>query len=111
VVQLGSQRVKTPHQTQTPHRMDSDNIIEFVLQNLADLEKGQGLCSEMCPASSCDGYQAVAIKAEVFSNAEEEEYPVRITFPRIKAEPEVSCVSIRWISQIQISLVLRTSLQ
>jgi hypothetical protein len=96
MVQLGSQRVKTPHQTQIPHRMNSENIIAFVvLQNLTDLEKVRDMCSEMCPASSCDAYQAVAIKAEVFSNAEEEEYPVRITFPGIKAEPEVSCVSVR----------------
>jgi hypothetical protein len=92
--------------------MNSDNIYAFVvLQNLADLEKGQGLCSEICPASSHDAYEAVSIKAEESSDVEEEEYPVPITFPRIKAEPEVSCVSVRWISQIQVSLLLRTSLQ
>jgi hypothetical protein len=55
--------------------------------NLAALEK-VGLCREMCPVSSCHGYQAVTIKAELFSDAEEEEYPGRITFPVIKAEPE-----------------------
>jgi hypothetical protein len=111
VVQLGSHRVKTPHQTQTPHRINSENIVAFVLlQDLTDLEKVRDLHSEMCPASSCDAYQAVTIKTEVFSNAEEENYPVRITFPGIKAEPEVSCVSVRWISQIQVSLVLRTLL-
>jgi hypothetical protein len=49
----------------------------------------------MYPASSCDGYQAVTIKAEVFSDAEEEEYPVRKTFLGINVVPEVSCVSIR----------------
>jgi hypothetical protein len=88
--------VKAPHQTQTLHRLDSDNIIAFVvLQNLADLEKVRSLCSEMYPASSCDGYHAVTVKAEVFSDAEEEEYPVPITYPGIKAKPEVSCVSIR----------------
>jgi hypothetical protein len=81
--------------------MNSDNIIAFVvLQNLADLEEGHGLCSEICPASSSDAYQAVTTKTEVFSDAEEEEYPVPITFPGINAEPEVSCVSVRWISQI-----------
>jgi hypothetical protein len=91
--------------------MNSDNIIAFVvLQNVADLKKVRDLCSEMCPASSCDAYQAVTIKAEVFSDAEEE-YPAQITFPGIKAEPEVSCVSIRWISQIQVSLVLQALLQ
>jgi hypothetical protein len=72
-----------------------------VLQNLADLEKVRGLCSEKCPASSCDAYQAVTIKSEVFLDAEEEEYPVE-TFLDIKAEPEVSYVSVRWISQIRV---------
>jgi hypothetical protein len=91
MVQLGSQRVKKPLQTQTSHRMNSVNIIAFiVLQNLADLEKVRGLCSEMCPVSSCDAYQAITIKAEVSSDAEEE-CPARITVPEIKAEPEVSC--------------------
>jgi hypothetical protein len=87
--------------------MNSDNIIAYVvLQNLADLEKIRGLCSEMCPAISYDAYQAVTIKAEVFSDTEEE-YPFRIAVPGIKAEPEVSCVSIRWISQIQVTLHIK----
>jgi hypothetical protein len=59
----------------------------------------------MCPASSRDRFQAVSIKAEILSDVEEEEYPVRITFPGIKADPEVSCDFIRWISQKQVSLV------
>jgi hypothetical protein len=63
-----------------------------VLQNIPDLEKVRGLYSEICPASSHEAYQAVSIKAEVFSDAEEEEYPVPITFAGIKAEPKVSCV-------------------
>jgi hypothetical protein len=71
-----------------------------VLQNLADSEKIQDL-SEICPATSHDAYQAVGIKAEVFSDAEEEEeYPIPETFLGIKVEPEVSCVSVRWISEI-----------
>jgi hypothetical protein len=112
VVQLDSERVKAPHQTQTPHRMNNDNIIAFViLQHLADLEKARGLCREIRPASSSDAYQAVSTKAKVFADAEEEEYSAPITFPEIKAEPEVSCISVRWISQIQVSLVLRTSSQ
>jgi hypothetical protein len=81
------------------------------LQSLADLEKAQGLCSEICPASSHVAYQSVSIKAEVISDAEEEEYSALITIPRINAKPEVSCLSVGWISQIQASLVLRTSLQ
>jgi hypothetical protein len=83
--------------------MNSDNIIAFdALQNLADLDKVRGLCNDICPASSRDAYQAVSIKAEVFGDAEDEEYPVRTTFLGIKAETEVSCVSVRWISQIQV---------
>jgi hypothetical protein len=79
--------------------MNSDNVIAFVvLQNLAELEKVRDLRSEMYPASSCDAYQAVNTKAEVFSDAEEVGYPVPLTFPGIKAEPEVSHVSFRWTS-------------
>jgi hypothetical protein len=48
--------------------------------------------SEICPASSHDAYPALSIKAEVFSDAEEEEYPVPLTYVGIKAEPAVSCV-------------------
>jgi hypothetical protein len=81
----------------------------FVLQNPTDLEKVQGLPSEICPASSHDAYPAVSIKAEIFSDAEEEEYPVPLTFVGIKVEPEVSCVSqcpCCAIPQAQVSLVL-----
>jgi hypothetical protein len=67
----------------------------IVLQKFADSEKAHGLCTDICPASSCNAYQAVTIKAEVFSDAEEEEYPIPIPFAGIKAEPEVSCLSVR----------------
>jgi hypothetical protein len=41
------------------------------------------------------------VKAEEVSDAEEEEDPVPITFPEIKAEPEVSCMcTVRHITQI-----------
>jgi hypothetical protein len=71
------------------------NIMALVvLQNLANSEKAQGMCSEIRPPSSCDAYQAVTIKAEVFSDAEEEEYPILIPFAGIKAEPEVSWLSV-----------------
>jgi hypothetical protein len=66
-------------------------IAFFFLQNLADLEEVQGQCSEICPAFSDDAYQAVSIKTEVFSDAEEEKYPVPLTSPEIWIEPEVSC--------------------
>jgi hypothetical protein len=61
-----------------------------VLQNLTDSENVQSLCTEMCPASSHDAYQAINIKAEVLSDLEEEEDPHAVPFPVIKAEPEVS---------------------
>jgi hypothetical protein len=69
-----------------------------VTKNLMDLEKMQGLSSDRCPASSCDTNQAISIKAEVFSDAEEEEYPVPFAFVGIKAEPEVSSLSVRRVS-------------
>jgi hypothetical protein len=36
----------------------------------------------------------MSIKTEEVSDAGEEEEPVAITFPKIMAEPEVSCVSL-----------------
>jgi hypothetical protein len=43
---------------------------------------------------SChDTTQAINIKVEEVSDAEEEAGPVPIPFPKIKAEPEVSCMS------------------
>jgi hypothetical protein len=36
----------------------------------------------------------VHIKAEEVLGAEEEEGPVQITFPKMKAEPEVSCMYV-----------------
>jgi hypothetical protein len=70
------------------------DVALLVLQNLRDSENVQGLCGEICPASSRDAYQAIGIKAEVPSDVEAEEDPDPMTFPGIKAEPEVSCVSV-----------------
>jgi hypothetical protein len=50
----------------------------------------QDPCGEMNP-TSCDASQAINIKVE---DAEEEAGPVPITFPEIKAEPEVRCMSV-----------------
>jgi hypothetical protein len=65
-----------------------------VLQDLTDLEKVRDPRREICPASSHDAYQAISIKAEKLSDAEDEEDPVPITFPAINLEPEVSYVSV-----------------
>jgi hypothetical protein len=41
-----------------------------------------------------DGNQAVTVKAENVSDAEEEKIPVPQTIQEIKAEPEVSCMCL-----------------
>jgi hypothetical protein len=58
-----------------------------VLQNCLDFLKVEpGSCSESCPTSSHDGNQISDIKVE--------EDPVSVTFPGIKPEHEVSCMSV-----------------
>jgi hypothetical protein len=59
-----------------------------------------GPYGETYPASH-DANQAMNIKVEAVSNAEEENDPVPITFPEIKAEPEVSCMcTVRQVTQM-----------
>jgi hypothetical protein len=70
----------------------------IVLQNSTDSENAQSLCAEMCPGSSHDAYQAITIKAEVLSVVKEED-PLGVPFPEIKAEPEVSCVSVSMLGR------------
>jgi hypothetical protein len=53
----------------------------------------QDPCDETNPASR-DASQAINIKVEEVSDAEEDAGPVAITFPKIKAEPEVRCMSL-----------------
>jgi hypothetical protein len=66
------------------------------LQKPADMERlhVRGLCCEICPASSEDAHEANSIKAEAPSDAEAEEDSLALTYPEIKAEPEVSCFSV-----------------
>jgi hypothetical protein len=65
----------------------------MVLQNYTNSENILvGPYGETYPACH-DGNQAMNIKAEEVSDAEEEADPVPITFPEVKAEPEVSCRS------------------
>jgi hypothetical protein len=48
-----------------------------------------------------DANQAVNVKTEAVSDAEEEEDPVSITSAEMKAEPEVSCVcTVRQVTQM-----------
>jgi hypothetical protein len=67
-----------------------------VLQDCVDFKKEvAGSCSGTCATSSHDANQAVSnIKVEKFSDIEEEEDPVPISFPAIKPEAEVSCTSV-----------------
>jgi hypothetical protein len=70
-----------------------DKYVMF-LQNYTNLEKSMlSPYGEMYPTSD-DANQARDIKAEEVSNAEGEEDPVPITFTKIKAEAEVSCMSL-----------------
>jgi hypothetical protein len=61
------------------------------LQSVPDTEKLRGVCNETCPASSHDAYWTISIKAEVFSDREEEEHSIPKKFPVIKGEPEENC--------------------
>jgi hypothetical protein len=65
--------------------------IRMVLQNYTHSENILvGPHGETSPACH-DGNQAMNIKAEEVSDAEEEADLVPITFPEVKAVPEVSC--------------------
>jgi hypothetical protein len=76
-----------------------------VLQYLAE---GRLRC-EVWPASSSGANDAVSMIVEECLDTEEEANPVPTTSSGIKAGAEVSYVSVRRISQIQVSLVLSTS--
>jgi hypothetical protein len=62
----------------------------MVLQNYTDFGNAvPGPCAETCTTSH-DATQAMNINSEVVSD----EDPVQITLPEIKAEPEVSSMSL-----------------
>jgi hypothetical protein len=66
----------------------------MVLQNYTNSENVLlGPYGEIYPACH-DANQAINIKAEEVSDAEEEVDPLPITFREIKAEPEVSSMSL-----------------
>jgi hypothetical protein len=66
----------------------------MVLQNHTNSEmEVQDPCGETNP-TSLDASQAIIIKAEEVSDAEEEAGPMPISFQKIKAEPEVRCMSV-----------------
>jgi hypothetical protein len=64
----------------------------LVLQDCAHSQEDvPGSCTETYSTSSHDANQAINIKVEDVSDVEEEENPVPISFPGIKAEHAVSC--------------------
>jgi hypothetical protein len=66
----------------------------MVLQNCTNSAKGlRDSCGEPNPTSR-DASQAINIKVEEVSDAEEEMGPVPISFPKIKTEPEMRCMSL-----------------
>jgi hypothetical protein len=71
--------------------IDKDMMVLQIYTNLEEFVPGP--CGETYPTSD-DANQTMNIKAEEVSDAEEEEGPVPITFPKIKAEPEVSCMFV-----------------
>jgi hypothetical protein len=72
----------------------------MVLQNYTNSESVLvGPYGETYPASH-DANQALNVKAEAVSDAEEGEDPVRKTIQEIKAESEVSCMSISTVRQL-----------
>jgi hypothetical protein len=68
--------------------------VVMVLQNRTNSAMElQDPCGETNPASH-DASQAISMKVEEVSDAEEEVGPVPIKFLNIKAEPEVRCISL-----------------
>jgi hypothetical protein len=67
----------------------------LVLQNCVDLRKQEpGLSSEICHALSGDCHQVIGIKVEEGISIKEGDVPEPISFPKIKTESEVSCMSV-----------------
>jgi hypothetical protein len=69
-----------------------------------------GSRSDACASSHHDGDQAVNIKVEELSDMEDEQDPAPMTFVEIKAEHEVSFISllctVRPVSQPEVSVLL-----
>jgi hypothetical protein len=79
------------------HSHDGKGMV--VLQDCTDVEKDvPGPCTETCPVPSHDAGHFVSIKVEDFADIkeeeEEEEVPVPVTCQAVKAECEVSCMSV-----------------
>jgi hypothetical protein len=71
------------------HIMRETNKIIVILQ-----KDVPGSCSDTCVSSSPDGDGGIEIKTEAVLAVEQERHPVPISFPQIKAEQEVGCMSV-----------------
>jgi hypothetical protein len=80
-----------------------------VLQNCLDSEKAvPDLWSETCPAATYDANRFITTKVEDVSEVKVEEDPETITFPKIKADPEVNCMSV-CVLLLDVSLTVFTN--
>jgi hypothetical protein len=70
--------------------------VRFVLlQNDVEVEKDvAGLHSERYPVSFQDADLVMSVKVEEVSDMQEEDVPVPTTWRAVKAESEVSCISV-----------------
>jgi hypothetical protein len=67
----------------------------MVLQNCMDLLKVEpGSYNETCLTSSHDGSQILSLNVEEVTDVQEEDDPLLISHPVIKAEHEVRCFCI-----------------
>jgi hypothetical protein len=76
--------VRDPCVETDPTSRDASQAINIKVEEVSDTEEEAG------PVP--DGSQTFSIKVEKVSDTEEG--PVPITFPKIKAEPEVRCMSL-----------------
>jgi hypothetical protein len=65
------------------------------LQNDVDVEKDlPGSCNETCPMPSPDANQVTIVKVEEVTDLQEESVPEPVPWHAVKAEHEVSCISV-----------------
>jgi hypothetical protein len=66
-----------------------------ILQISTDIVKVEpGLYSETCLASSFEGHEATDTKVERISDTEDDEEPVPVIYPAVKAKRKVSCMLV-----------------
>ncbi|XP_033608710.1 uncharacterized protein LOC117282583 isoform X2 [Cryptotermes secundus] len=88
---------------QVSESQEEADPLQITIQEIKDYTNSEnvlvGPYGETYPTSH-DADQAMKVKAKADSDAEEEGDPVAITFPEVKAEPEVSCkCTVRQMTQ------------